>query len=307
MRQTPWYSYHDGFRDPLARLVGARPGEVVAMNSLTVNLHLMLVSFFRPTPQRFKILIEETALSFRYLRGAIPPGDAGHRSRSRRWWSRAAAGRGGAAHRGPGGAAGGAGSRDRAGAASRGAIPHRPASRYGPGYRRRASGRMHGRLRSGPRRRQRGAPAARLGRGLRGVVLLQVSERGPGRGGRLLRPRAPRHVAAAALRRLVGQRSGHPVPHASQCRLRAGRRRRRVAAEQSADSGYGAASRGTPDLREGRDARAPRQIGATHRIPGVPDRTDSAAVFELITPADPGARGCQLSIRHPHAGDLVVR
>ena len=56
-----WYSYHEWFRGPLAKVVGARPGEVVAMNALTVNLHLMLVSFFRPTPQRFKILIEEAA------------------------------------------------------------------------------------------------------------------------------------------------------------------------------------------------------------------------------------------------------
>lgn len=55
----PWYSYHEVFRDSGARLVGARPGEVVMMNSLTVNLHLLLVSFFRPTRQRFKILIEE--------------------------------------------------------------------------------------------------------------------------------------------------------------------------------------------------------------------------------------------------------
>ena len=59
--ERPWYSYHEWFRDPLARLVGALPGEVVAMNSLTVNLHLMLVSFFRPTPERFKILIEDAA------------------------------------------------------------------------------------------------------------------------------------------------------------------------------------------------------------------------------------------------------
>lgn len=57
----PWYRYHEWLRGPLARLVGALPSEVVAMNSLTVNLHLMLVSFFRPTPQRFKILIEEAA------------------------------------------------------------------------------------------------------------------------------------------------------------------------------------------------------------------------------------------------------
>lgn len=57
--KTPWYSYHEVFRDAGARLVGARPGEVVMMNSLTVNLHLLFVSFFRPTADRYKILIED--------------------------------------------------------------------------------------------------------------------------------------------------------------------------------------------------------------------------------------------------------
>ena len=42
---TPWYSYHEVFREPCARLVGALPDEVVVMNGLTANLHLMMVSF----------------------------------------------------------------------------------------------------------------------------------------------------------------------------------------------------------------------------------------------------------------------
>ncbi len=56
--RTPWYSYHEVFRDAGARLVGARPSEVVMMNSLTVNLHLMMTSFYRPTRERHKILVE---------------------------------------------------------------------------------------------------------------------------------------------------------------------------------------------------------------------------------------------------------
>ena len=60
--KTPWYTYHEQFREPLARLAGARPNEVVCMNSLTVNLHLMMATFYRPTKSRFKILMEDPAL-----------------------------------------------------------------------------------------------------------------------------------------------------------------------------------------------------------------------------------------------------
>ncbi|HEY1375385.1 MAG TPA: kynureninase [Gemmataceae bacterium] len=59
--RSPWYSYHETVRDAGARLVGAEPGEVVFMNSLTVNLHLMLATFYRPTPARFRILTDEPA------------------------------------------------------------------------------------------------------------------------------------------------------------------------------------------------------------------------------------------------------
>lgn len=57
----PWMPYHGFVRDDLAALVGALPHEVVAMNSLTTNLHLMMVSFYRPTRERNAILIERNA------------------------------------------------------------------------------------------------------------------------------------------------------------------------------------------------------------------------------------------------------
>ncbi len=58
---TPWYSYHEALREPTARLVSARPDEVICMNSLTVNIHLMMATFYRPTKSRFKILMEDPA------------------------------------------------------------------------------------------------------------------------------------------------------------------------------------------------------------------------------------------------------
>jgi kynureninase len=59
--KTPWYSYHETLREPMARLVGAKPNEIICMNSLTVNLHLMMATFYRPDKKRFKILMEDPA------------------------------------------------------------------------------------------------------------------------------------------------------------------------------------------------------------------------------------------------------
>jgi kynureninase len=59
--KMPWYSYHETLREPIAQLVGAKPIEVICMNSLTVNLHLMMATFYGPTKSRFKILMEEPA------------------------------------------------------------------------------------------------------------------------------------------------------------------------------------------------------------------------------------------------------
>jgi len=59
--KNAWFYYHHFLTQASANLVGALPSEVVVMNSLTVNLHLMLVSFYRPTKSRYKILIESPA------------------------------------------------------------------------------------------------------------------------------------------------------------------------------------------------------------------------------------------------------
>jgi len=60
-KEHPWMSYHEALSEQMAAVVGGLPDEVVIMNSLTVNLHLMLVSFFRPTASRFKIVMEAQA------------------------------------------------------------------------------------------------------------------------------------------------------------------------------------------------------------------------------------------------------
>ncbi|UTW63627.1 kynureninase [bacterium SCSIO 12741] len=59
--KNPWFSYHEMFAEPLSKIVGAKPKEVVAMNGLTTNLHLMMVSFYRPTAERYKIVCEAKA------------------------------------------------------------------------------------------------------------------------------------------------------------------------------------------------------------------------------------------------------
>lgn len=57
----PWTEYHKALTEPSAHIVGAKPQEVIVMNTLTVNLHLMMVSFYRPNRDRFKIIMEAGA------------------------------------------------------------------------------------------------------------------------------------------------------------------------------------------------------------------------------------------------------
>tara|TARA_R110000796_G_scaffold252584_1_gene388209 strand:- start:102703 stop:103971 length:1269 start_codon:yes stop_codon:yes gene_type:complete len=59
--KRPWMEYHKFSKDALARIVGAKPIEVVSMNNLSVNLHLLMVSFFKPTKTRYKIICEAGA------------------------------------------------------------------------------------------------------------------------------------------------------------------------------------------------------------------------------------------------------
>ena len=59
--KNPWMPYHEFLTEQMAEVVGAQPIEVVVMNSLTVNLHLLMVSFYRPTERRYKIVIEKNA------------------------------------------------------------------------------------------------------------------------------------------------------------------------------------------------------------------------------------------------------
>lgn len=59
--RRPWYAYHEFLQEPMAHVVGAKPAEVVAMGSLTSNLHSLMVSFYQPNKTRYKILCEKKA------------------------------------------------------------------------------------------------------------------------------------------------------------------------------------------------------------------------------------------------------
>ncbi|WP_025742713.1 kynureninase [Aquimarina pacifica] len=66
--EKPWWDYHERLAIPLSKIVGAKPQEITVMNTLTVNLHLLMVSFYRPQGKRYKIICEEKAFpSDQYL------------------------------------------------------------------------------------------------------------------------------------------------------------------------------------------------------------------------------------------------
>jgi kynureninase len=59
--KNPWLNYHERLTEPMAKIVGAKPIEVVIMDTLTTNLHLLMVSFYQPSKTKYKILIESDA------------------------------------------------------------------------------------------------------------------------------------------------------------------------------------------------------------------------------------------------------
>ena len=288
----------------MARVVGALPTEVALLNSLTVNLHLLLASFFRPDGRRRRILTDgplfpsdrHALTSHLAGRGLDPERDlvvvgprtgeftvrtedleARHRRRGRR---------------------------DRAGLPRRRQLRHRPGPPDRAADRRRPRRRGARRLGPGPRRRQHRAGAPRLGRRRRRLVHLQVPERRAGLGRRDLRPRAPR----AEMRRCPGwaagggwiRRSGS-TPTRRSCRRwarPAGRPRRR---------------RSWPSPRWPRRSRSstrsacPTSGRGRSRLTGyLEGRIDRLGV-EIVTPRDPASRGAQLSLRFDDAGSVLHR
>ncbi len=59
--EKPWWDYHERFAEPLSKIVGAKQNEITVMNTLTVNLHLLMVSFYKPNAKKYKIICEEKA------------------------------------------------------------------------------------------------------------------------------------------------------------------------------------------------------------------------------------------------------
>ena len=61
--ENPWVPYHEALAESMAKVVGAKPSEVIVMNTLTVNLHLMMTSFYRPKDGRTKVCLLYTSPS----------------------------------------------------------------------------------------------------------------------------------------------------------------------------------------------------------------------------------------------------
>ena len=173
------------------------------MNSLTVNLHLLMVSFYRPLGSRSRIVVEDTtfpsdsyAVRSQAAFHGLDPDEAVVRIGTDEVIALPRPPR---RHGGPR-------------AAGRGQLPHRRAARHPGAHRCRTRRRGGRRLGPGPCRRERAAGAARVGRRLRGLVLVQVPQRWSRVGGRGVRARAAsRRRLAVTVRGLVEQRPGDAI------------------------------------------------------------------------------------------------
>ena len=262
------------------------------MNSLTVNLHLMMTSFYRPTRERHRILLEEHAFpsddyaveSQAILHGFDPAealvrlrpdarGGDHDRHRGRRPGPRTRRGV------------------DRPGPASGSPVLHGPGLRDRGDHAARAREGLRRRLRPGARGGKPGPAPPRLERGLRRVVHVQVPELGPGLGGRLLRPRAARRAAgSAAPGRLVGPRQGIALPDGA--RISADPRRGGMAALEPSDP----LARGDPRFARrlhgsGRNGAAAGEIAPPHGLPRMAACSGSSAIRSRSSPRPTRVRG----------------
>ena len=171
--RTPWYSYHETLREPARDSSARNPNEVICMNSLTVNLHLMMATFYRPTKSRFKILMEEPAfpsdtyaIKTQIVHHGFDPKEALVLARPRKGEFTVRTGRHRSAIRES------TAIRLARRADWRGELFHRSVIRHRENHGRGAEARNHRRDRSCPRHRQRSAGIARLERRFRGLVFL---------------------------------------------------------------------------------------------------------------------------------------
>ena len=293
-----WLEAAEELSEPTAALVGALPHEVVTMSSLTVNLHLLLASFYRPTPGRSRILVEQEAF----------PSDS-YAVQSQAGWHGLDPGE--AVLRVP---------LEQVGAVleaegSSIALALLPGVSY-----------LTGEALDIPRltaaAHAAGAVAAWDLAHAIGNVPLALHEwdvdfavwctykylnAGPGSPGGALRPRAPRpRQLAAAPRGLVGNRPGGAVPHGA--RLRAATRSTRLCGLDSLDPRARAASRLTRALRPRRLPRLrERSLRLTAYLESRVDELPGEADARILTPREADRRGCQLSVSVRGARSLAAR
>ena len=296
-RERPWFTLR---RRPCASRWPASSARVRSrsrlLNSLTVDIHLLLASFFRPAGRRRRILADGPL--FPSDRHALTSHLAAARARSRGGPRRHRAARRRGDSSGPSdleAAIARARPRPRARLPGRRQLRDRAGARHRAAHRgrpRRGRGR---RLGPGPRRGQHRALAPRLGRRLRRVVHVQVPQRRTGLGRRDLRPRAPRPRPVASRGSAAG--GGSTRTSAS---TRSGRssRPREPPAGRPRPPRSSRSRRSPPRWRSSTRSGCPRSAARSVALTGVPRGVAwRTSPIEIVTPRDPAARGAQLSLR----------